>query len=191
MNPILMICIAIPLLIIFVGLVKTLNKHFALKKVFDIDREVKELKKETRNIEAEVSQEVETVGAGYTYLGESKNHSPIYMPNDCKHVFVCGTTGSGKTVALSNFIKSGIDNDYPMLIVDGKGDIGKNSIVDIVNKLGAKKKIYVVNLNNPVNSSKYNPFRNATPTIVKDMLINLTEWSEERATCLLTVAENA
>jgi len=115
-----------------------------------------------------------------TYIGESWNNKKIYMPNNAKHVFVCGTTGSGKTVALSNFIKSGIDNNYPLLIVDGKGDIGKGSILDITEQLAkGKKKIYKIDLNNPNKSDKYNPFKNANPTIIKDMLINMSEWSEE------------
>jgi len=176
MNYIMIICIIIPLLVIAIEIKKKIDKHFALKKVFNINREVKNLKKGNKYNPA-VPPEAEQ--QDYTYLGESNNHKPIYMPNNAKHVFVCGTTGSGKTVALSNFIKSGIENDYPMLIVDGKGDIGANSILDIVHKLGADRKVFVVNLNNPAHSVKYNPFRNATPTIVKDMLINMTEWSEE------------
>jgi len=117
--------------------------------------------------------------ANTTYLGMSGNKKPIYLPNNAKHIFVCGTTGSGKTVALSNFIKSGIDNNYSMLIMDGKGDIGANSLLDITKKLGTNRKIYVINLNDPEHSDKYNPFKNASPTVIKDMLINMTDWSEE------------
>ena len=121
--------------------------------------------------------------ANTTYLGMSGNKKPIYLPNNAKHIFVCGTTGSGKTVALSNFIKSGIDNKYPMLIVDGKGDMGTDSLLDISQKLAEKsesnRKIYVINLNNPEKSDKYNPFKNASPSMIKDMLINMTDWSEE------------
>jgi len=62
-----------------------------------------------------------------TLIGLS-GRRPIYLPDNAKHVFVCGTTGSGKTVALSNFIKNAVDNDLPALIVDGKGDIGEGSI---------------------------------------------------------------
>jgi len=116
---------------------------------------------------------------GTTYIGVTNNKKPVYLPNNAKHIFVCGTTGSGKTVALSNFIASGINNNYPMLIVDGKGDIGAGSLLDITKKLGTGRKIYVINLNNPEKSDKYNPFKNANPTVIKDMLINMTEWSEE------------
>ena len=113
------------------------------------------------------------------FLGMSSNKKPIHLPNNAKHIFVCGTTGSGKTVALSNFIKSGVDNNNGMVIIDGKGDIGENSLLDITQKLGIHKKIYVINLTDPENSDKYNPFRNASPTVIKDMLINMTDWSEE------------
>lgn len=105
---------------------------------------------------------------------------PVYVPDDCKHCFVCGTTGSGKTVALSNFIKHGIDKDYPLLIVDGKGDVGNGSILEITERFCVgKKKLYVVSLSDPKHSDTYNPFRNASPTMCKDMLINMTDWSEE------------
>ena len=41
------------------------------------------------------------------------------------------------------------------------------------------KRLYVVNLTNPIKSDSYNPFKNASPTICKDMLVNMTDWSEE------------
>ena len=47
-------------------------------------------------------------------IGRTTNKN-VFIENDAKHVFVCGTTGSGKTIALSNFLKSGMDYNYPML----------------------------------------------------------------------------
>ena len=114
-----------------------------------------------------------------TFLGHSTMSREIYVSNNAKHIFVCGTTGSGKTIALSNFTHSGIEHDYPMLIIDGKGDIGKDSLLDIVGKLKGKRKVYVIDLNNPEASDKYNPFQNTGADIIKDMLINMTNWSEE------------
>ena len=114
-----------------------------------------------------------------TLIGHA-GKKPVYIANEAKHVFVCGTTGSGKTVALSNFIKNAIDNNLPALIIDGKGDIGNGSILDMVKKLNTKgKKLYVINLSDPEQSDHYNPFTGATATIAKDMLINMTDWSEE------------
>ena len=104
----------------------------------------------------------------------------ILVPDEAKHVFVCGTTGSGKTVALSNFVKTAVDNHRPALIVDGKGDMGAGSLLDIVQRLNqGRRKLYVINLSNPTYSDKYNPFCGASSAMATDMLINLTEWSEE------------
>jgi len=114
-----------------------------------------------------------------TFVGKGSGKRAIYTPDDAKHIFICGTTGSGKTVALSNYIKSGVEKDYPLLIIDGKGDTGEGSIYDIVKRLKGKRRLYVINLTNPLKSDFYNPFKNASPTIAKDMLINLTDWSEE------------
>ena len=115
-----------------------------------------------------------------TLIGHA-GRRPIYVSDEAKHIFLCGTTGSGKTVALSNFIKRAIDKDYPALIIDGKGDTGKGSVLDIVNTLNSdgKKKVYVINLSDPTNSDQYNPFQNASPTVAKDMIINMSDWSEE------------
>jgi hypothetical protein len=83
-------------------------------------------------------------------------------------------------VVLSNYIKRAIDRGYPLLLVDGKGDIGGGSMLDIVRRLTPSgRKLYVVNLTDPEQSDCYNPFRHTSPTIAKDMLINLTSWSEE------------
>ena len=115
-----------------------------------------------------------------TFIGKTQANKDIYTHDDGKHFFICGTTGSGKTIALSNYIKSAIDKNYPLLIIDGKGDINRGSILEITKKLNEnKKKLYVINLNNPKESHKYNPFQNTSATIAKDMLINMTEWSEE------------
>ncbi len=114
-----------------------------------------------------------------TFIG-TYGRREVYIPDNAKHVFVCGTTGSGKTVALSNFIKNAVDNDIPALVVDGKGDIGEGSLFNIIQTLNqGKKKVYVINLSEPAHSDKYNPFYGATSAMATDMLINLTDWSEE------------
>jgi len=41
------------------------------------------------------------------------------------------------------------------------------------------KKVYVINLANPAKSDKYNPFLGASSAMATDMLINMTDWSEE------------
>jgi len=170
------VCIFCGVLIFSIETVRQLDFHFKLKKFFNLRKEVKRSKMD--KYKPEINPKKDGT-ADMTYLGMSNNKKQIYIPNNAKHIFVCGTTGSGKTVALSNFIKSGIVNKYPMLIVDGKGDIGEDSLLDITQRLGRKKKIYVINLTDPEHSDKYNPFKGANPTIIKDMLVNMTDWSEE------------
>lgn len=136
------------------------NYHINLEAT-KIRRKVKKLK-DTKN---------------YTLIGYAYKR-PVYIPDNAKHVFVCGTTGSGKTVALANYIKHACDNDYPALIVDGKGDVNSGSLLYYTVNFSARKN-FIINLTNPEKSAKYNPFKNASPTVCKDMLINLTSWSEE------------
>jgi len=113
-----------------------------------------------------------------TLLGTTGGQK-VFADNKGRHFFACGTSGSGKTVAIANFIKSGIDYDYPMLILDGKGDEDIGSIRDIVKRFSGDREVYIINLNNPEASDKYNPFKNTSPTVIKDMLVNMTVWTEE------------
>lgn len=146
-------------------------KQRGLNKLFNFRREFSRIKKR------QSIQKKKDI-SNCTLLGV-KGNKKIYVENNAKNVFICGTTGSGKTVVLENFINSGVNKNYPMLIMDGKGDIGEGSILESVQKLKQHKKVYVINLTNPKNSDKYNPFQNANATMIKDMLINLTDWSEE------------
>jgi type IV secretory pathway TraG/TraD family ATPase VirD4 len=116
-----------------------------------------------------------------TLIGYNQNKKAVYCDDNAKHIFIAGTTGSGKTVLLSNFIKSGISKNYGMFIIDGKGDIGEGSMLDITEKFCAEynKKLIIINMTNPEKSDKYNPFGGASDTMCKDMLINMTDWSEE------------
>ena len=149
----------------------SIRRNLLVKRHFNFWKELKRMNKKQKKVFTDSSG---------TFIGQAHKRK-IYIPDDCKHVFVCGTTGSGKTVALSNFIKRGTDCNYPMLIVDGKGDMGKDSILEITKKFCKEKnrKLYIISLAEPQFSDKYNPFLNASPTMCKDMLINMTEWSEE------------
>ena len=150
-------------------------KSFRIRKIFNFQRELKQMRKSMKKSKP-IKQNEPPKG---TIIGFDGRRA-ICIPDNAKHVFVCGTTGSGKTVALSNFIKNAIENDLPALIVDGKGDIGNGSLLDIVQKLNQnRKKVYTINLSEPETSDKYNPFLNASSAMATDMLINMTEWSEE------------
>jgi len=139
--------------------------------VFNFKRDVKQAEKE--------NPKQENIQEDKTLLGKNTMKKDVFISNKAKHIFVCGTTGSGKTVALSNFIASGNEHDYPMLIIDGKGDVGRDTLLDITTKMSANRKVYVVDLNNPQTSDRYNPFQNTGADIIKDMLINMSNWTEE------------
>lgn len=166
-NVIFVICMLVAISIVLIEW----YKQRGLNKLFNFRREFSKIRmKENIQKKKDISE--------CTLLG-IKGHKKIYVENNSKNIFICGTTGSGKTVVLENFINSGVSNQYPMLIMDGKGDIGEGSILQSLQKLKQHRKVYVINLTDPKNSDKYNPFKNANATMIKDMLINLTDWSEE------------
>ena len=146
-----------------------------LRKIFNFWKAVKPIISPAKQKKKQVNSKSEQA----TFIGLNGRRN-VYIPDNAKHVFICGTTGSGKTIALSNFILHGIQKNYPLLLVDGKGDIGAGSILEITKRFCKEhdRKLYVVNLSDPANSCTYNPFGNASPTACKDMLINLTEWTE-------------
>ncbi len=173
---------------------------FYIFKKTDIELTTMEQNSEsTNNIQSNINETSfnEEEKTNQTYIGDNNSDEPIFVDNDGKHYFICGTTGSGKTVALSNFINGGIESEYPMLLIDGKGDTSDGSLFDIMNFFNQlkyneqfkdelsedeKEKLrhtYIINLNDPHNSCKYNPFKNTNTTVIKDMLINMTNWSEE------------
>lgn len=158
----------VPIFYILIGCRRTI----IMRKLFNFRRDFKRFKYKMKQKNLSESNS--------TLLGY-KGRKPIFSPDNSKHIFVCGTTGSGKTVALSNYMQNSMKKDFPMLIIDGKGDTGKGSILDVITQLNKKyhKKIYCINLTNPSLSDTYNPFCNTSPTIAKDMLINMTDWSEE------------
>ena len=166
------IAIIIFIMVLFYGLYIFIRSFSIRNDVFNYERD---FKRATTKVKYKSDKGV----AEMVYIGQSTGKRDVYIPSNAKHVFVCGTTGSGKTVALSNFIKAGAEHDYPMLIVDGKGDTDTGSLLDIVGKLCPKRKVYAINFNEPEKSDRYNPFKNTNTDVIKDMLINMTNWSEE------------
>jgi len=162
------------ILVLILYILPKIHSH-RLRKIFNFRRELRKIRKQRK---PKIKQPVEI--SKNTLIGHAGKR-PVYIPDTAKHVFICGTTGSGKTVAISNFINHITQEDLPALIVDGKGDTDEGSILDIVTKMTANtnKKLYVINLSDPTESDQYNPFRNASPTVAKDMLINMSDWSEE------------
>ena len=92
------------------------RKVYRINKIFNFRKELKRIRRKKANKIVNC--------ANLTLIGTTPKKREVRIPDDAKHVLVCGTTGSGKTVALANYIKSGVEKDYPMLIIDGKGDTG-------------------------------------------------------------------
>jgi len=134
---------------------------YRLRKFFNFRRELRKIRKQRK---PKIKQPVDI--SKNTLIGHA-GRRPVYIPDTAKHVFICGTTGSGKTVAISNFINHITQENLPALIVDGKGDVGEGSILEIVTKMATEKnkKLYVINLSDTTQSDQYNPFRNASPTV--------------------------
>ena len=93
-----------------------------------------------------------------------------------QHCFVVGTTGAGKTTTITNFAESAISRGIPLVVVDGKGDIG---LAEDIRKMAERHGRQFKHFSTGGDSWRYNPFKHGGPTEVKDKLINLTEWTEE------------
>ena len=115
-----------------------------------------------------------------TLVGRTRSNKPVTCQSRSTRIFISGTSGSGKTILISNFILHAVLRYIGLLILDGKGDTGKGSILEITREFCTKhnRPLYVVDMNNPSKSAKYNPFNGATETVAKDMLVNMSDWSE-------------
>ena len=144
---------------------------------------VKEMHKEIKDLqkEAENNKSIENKKNGVFIGIDEATKKQVYSNYNSKHILVGGTTGSGKTTLLANYILDAVKNNYGLVIVDVKGDTGEKSILDITKKFCNKynRKLIVVDMNSPSTSNRYNPFRNTNETICKDMLVDLTDWSEQ------------
>lgn len=159
-----------------------LTGYFLIRIEKQIEKEnvgVKKIDTEIKDINSNTVSSIKNKSG--TYIGKNNNKKSIYLQDDVKHVFIAGTTGAGKTVLLSNFIKRAAEQNYGNLIVDGKGDNGKDSILQITKDICSKnnKKLFIIDMNSPETSDKYNPFLNGNETVIKDMLVNMSDWSEE------------
>ncbi|SFE28367.1 Type IV secretory pathway, VirD4 component, TraG/TraD family ATPase [Thermoanaerobacter thermohydrosulfuricus] len=92
------------------------------------------------------------------------------------HCLVLGATGAGKTTTLMNFIESAVKRKIPVIIVDGKGEIG---FAEKVKNMAGKysRKFYLFSMTHE-GSMHYNPLRVGNFTELKDKLISLSEWTE-------------
>lgn len=97
------------------------------------------------------------------------------------HVFVAGTTGSGKTQLLLKYIRESIRNNEPLYIISGKGSGDKGSLLEAVKEIADvyNRKLYIVSMNeNEKDRVPYNPFKQWKIIEIADALCNATEFTE-------------
>lgn len=111
-------------------------------------------------------------------IGKSNYGKTIFL-NDKdanQHVLVLGTTGSGKTVTLSNIVESAIKRKLPLLYIDGKGDYDlAGRVCRYAQSQGRSSWLFGMN----GDSVAYDPLACGGYTSKKDRIIELREWSEE------------
>lgn len=113
-----------------------------------------------------------------TILGTRKSSAAKIIATDAAlntHMLIAGTTGSGKTVTVSNIVESFITRGLPVIYIDGKGDF------DLAKRVTG----YAVKNNRPNwlfsmagQSCKYNPLSAGGFTSKKDRVVELREWTE-------------
>jgi len=114
------------------------------------------------------------------FLGQDNlTGKPIILgePELNQHIFLCGTTGSGKTTTILCFVDYALKNGLPLVFVDGKGD------PDLVKKLTSMagnngRNLQLFSIFEPEKSWNYNPLSCGGPTELKDRLMELSEWRE-------------
>lgn len=108
--------------------------------------------------------------------------NPVVLPDreTVCHTFVIGSTGSGKTTCLLNFIESCAVRNTGCIVIDGKaqGDV-KQFCLELAKQ--HNRPFFCFDINDPM-SCGYNPLINCVPnnyTSYKDLLINLSDWSDD------------
>ena len=117
--------------------------------------------------------------AGGTILGVNQytgNYAVLADTVANLHTLLVGTTGSGKTSAVSNVIESAVLRALPLLFVDGKGDLAlAHRVRDYAEQ--HQRPFYLFSMVG--DSVRYNPLASGGFTAKKDRIIELRQWSED------------
>lgn len=125
----------------------------------------------------QVLMEDENLGQG-VYLGEGKGGKPYFLSVSelNKHTALVGTTGSGKTTTIFNFVYYALAVGQACVIIDGKGDAVFRTVIESMAQ-AANREYRTFSMSDE--AQKYNPFALGTPSEMTDKIMAMTEWSEE------------
>jgi hypothetical protein len=132
------------------------------------------------NIDFDDLQNGDDVTKG-VYLGvlDGNKKMKFYLGYDelTKHTALVGTTGSGKTTTIYNFVRYAMLKRQAMIIIDGKGDNGLVSRIELMTQ-DLNRMFYLFSTKDN-RSLGYNPLSNGNATELTDKIMSLTDWSEE------------
>ena len=95
------------------------------------------------------------------------------------HVLTVGSTGGGKSVSVLNIVESHIDRGYPVIVLDGKGDVALGrqikAYADICGRPGYIFHHQIDEQSDTDDSCAYNPFSTGDSSALADMVVTLRE----------------
>ncbi|WP_141437764.1 MULTISPECIES: type IV secretion system DNA-binding domain-containing protein [unclassified Bacillus (in: firmicutes)] len=143
---------------------KTAQKYKAFRK-----KRVKFLDKQQQKYREKPTKEV---FIGYTDFKErvSLNSNELNY-----HMLATGGTGTGKTTLIASLMEAALQQDKPIIFVDGKGE--RKSMLEFKSLCEAYgKNVYLFS---EMDHLTYNPIKNGTPTETRDKLMSLFSFSSE------------
>lgn len=88
-----------------------------------------------------------------------------------QHALATGTTGSGKTTLVMNFVDYAIEHNIPILYLDGKGAVDTLKSVETI----ASKYKKTVKVFSDTHDLRYNPIKHGNAVMIRDRLVSLAE----------------
>jgi type IV secretory pathway TraG/TraD family ATPase VirD4 len=143
---------------------KTEQKYKAFRK-----NRVKFLDKKQQTYREKPSEEV---FVGYT---DFKERVSLGSKELNYHMLATGGTGTGKTTLIASLMEAALQQNKPVIFVDGKGE--RKSMLEFKALCEAySKKVYLFS---EMDNLTYNPIKNGTPTETRDKLMSLFSFSSE------------
>ncbi len=115
-------------------------------------------------------------------LGANLDDGSVISLTDAEmnqHMFILGATGAGKTVAILNMVLHAAKKNYPLIFIDGKGQVDLvERLAKIANDCGRVFKVFTlrpeaVNAEHKQYIAAYNPFSAGTFTEWKNRILSL------------------